>query len=170
MSNAGAIGSHGVAMLTPDQIKAQTTEIRQNIINDAPFCINTFVLPTPPTHETNPTLSDELSYIKNVLSEYYDELGLKQPERYDAYGQNFSDQFQAILEESPPIVSFTFNAISTEQLHLLKKRDIITIGTATNIKEAEYLYTLGFDAIAGIIINKYISIFYSLSNVHFMKN
>ena len=160
--NAGFIGSHGVAMLTPDQIKSEIAEIRQNIVHNAPFCINTFILPTPPTHETNPKLSDELSSIRNVLDKYYNELGINQPAKYDIYGQNFLDQLQVILEENPPIVSFTFNTLTKEQLNLLKKKDIITIGTATNIKEAEYLYELGFDAITGYVI------LYIISPYHFV--
>lgn len=142
--NAGIIGSHGCAMLSPDTIKSHIAEIRRNIVNEA-FCINSFILPTPPTH--NNQLQTDLKPIQNILDKYYNELNIKQPFYYEQYGESFLDQFQTILEEMPPIFSFTFGTLNKEQVLLLKRKDIMVIGSATNVEEAQHLYDIGCDCI-----------------------
>jgi nitronate monooxygenase len=60
----------------------------------------------------------------------------------------FDEQFEAVLEERPPIFSFTFGMPSPVQIAALKKRGIAVAGTATTVEEARQLANAGVDAIA----------------------
>eukprot|EP01084_Bolivina_argentea_P033710 62346_1 len=147
--NNGCIGSHGCAMLTPDQILNDIKQIKTNIQNNSMFNINLFPLKPSPTNQTNPDLLTHLKPIHNILNKYYNQLNITQPniEEYTSYGQDFEEQFHAIITETVPIFSFTFNAISKEKVRLLKQKDTIVIGTATNTNEAKYLLEIGCNAI-----------------------
>eukprot|EP01084_Bolivina_argentea_P258788 436441_1 len=147
VSNSGAVGSHGISMISPDGILSDIKQIKQDIHNNAPFSVNLMVLPEPPTNQTNPELSSNLLPVMNVLDRYYIELNIPQPKSYDKYGENFEDQFEMILQETVPIFSFCFGSLSKEQVALLKKKDIVVVGSATNINEGQYLYEIGCDMI-----------------------
>jgi nitronate monooxygenase len=60
----------------------------------------------------------------------------------------FDAQLEAVLEERPPVFSFTFGVPSPAQIAALKKRGIAKIGTATTAQEARQLQQAGVDAIA----------------------
>src|SRR6202035_1456166 len=59
----------------------------------------------------------------------------------------FDEQFAAVLEERPPVFSFTFGMPSSDQIAALKKRGIAVSGTATTLEEAHRLAQAGVDAI-----------------------
>ena len=71
--------------------------IKQAISDDAPFGVNLFILPPPPTHTSQLALSTQLAPIRQTLQKYYDELEVAQPARYEQYGENFADQFAAVI-------------------------------------------------------------------------
>jgi len=60
----------------------------------------------------------------------------------------FDAQLEAVLEERPPVFSFTFGMPSAAQIVALKKRGIAVMGTATTVQEARQLQQGGVDAIA----------------------
>src|SRR6202035_3190197 len=59
----------------------------------------------------------------------------------------FDEQLAAVLEERPPVFSFTFGMLSSQQIAALKKRGIAVSGTATTVEEARRLAQAGVDAI-----------------------
>jgi nitronate monooxygenase len=59
----------------------------------------------------------------------------------------FDEQLQVVLEERPPVFSFTFGVPSLTQIAALKKRDIALIGTVTTLEEARLLAEARIDAV-----------------------
>jgi nitronate monooxygenase len=59
----------------------------------------------------------------------------------------FDAQLEAVLEERPPVFSFTFGIPSPAQIAMLKTRGIAVSGSATTVEEARRLAQAGVDAI-----------------------
>jgi nitronate monooxygenase len=74
-------------------------------------------------------------------------LGLPPPVLPAPRADPFAAQLEAVLEERPPVFSFTFGVPSPTQIAALKARDIAVLGTATTVEEARLLAQAGVDAI-----------------------
>lgn len=137
---AGIIGSLGAATLSPEDIKKQVQEVRdqteasKNLLN-----VNLFVL----EHYDTADYSNRVNWLEN----YYSKYGLDFPQ-VQKFAPNFQDQFNAILELAPPIASFTFGILSKEQVDKLHSNGVrYVIGTATSTPEAIAWEKAGADAI-----------------------
>lgn len=141
---AGIIGSHGGGMLSPDQLRTDIREIRE-AVGDKPFNINLFVLDSKYADSTYSYAfsADEKSWVDS----YYEKQGLHAPSSNAPYAPDFEKQFEVIMAEKPPIASFAFGIINSEQVTALKRRNIKMVGTATNVKEAIEWARIGADAI-----------------------
>jgi nitronate monooxygenase len=84
----------------------------------------------------------------DLVGEAHAALGLPPPVLPPLPRDPFNDQIQAVIEERPPVFSFTFGMPSAAQIAALKARDIVVVGTATTIEEAVRLEQAGVDAIA----------------------
>lgn len=141
-SNAGVLGSFGAAALTPEQIVTKIREIKS--LTDKPFGVNLFVLP-----ENAESTVDEWEYSTCLLDPMREYLGIThRPERQN-FARNFSDQFDAVLEEGVPVFSFTLNALPAESVEKLKLQGTVVIGTATNCAEGRVLQDNGVDVVVG---------------------
>ena len=83
-----------------------------------------------------------------IVAQAHADLGLPSPMFPPLLESPFDIQLEVVLEERPPVFSFTFGIPSPAQIAALKKRDIFVIGTATTLEEARLLAEAGVDAIA----------------------
>jgi len=140
VGNAGALGSIGCAYLAAARIEAVAVELRR--LSERPFALNLFVRADEPGDEA------ARDRVQPVLREFRRELGLGDESRAAAAASDgFEAQLEAVLRVRPRVFSFTFGMPTREQLAQLRARDIVVVGTATNVDEAEALAALGVDAV-----------------------
>ena len=139
VSNAGGLGAWGGAYAKPDEIAATIRRMRQLTLR--PFNINLFAGGCE-TRKIDPQPMLE------IVSEAHARLGLPPPVLPPVPADPFDAQLEAVLEERPPVFSFTFGMPSPAQIAVLKKRGSAVIGTATTAQEARQLEQAGVDAIA----------------------
>jgi nitronate monooxygenase len=139
VSNAGGLGAWGGAYSKPDEIATAIRRIRQ--LTDRPFNINLFAggYETDSTTDPQPMLE--------IMHEAHAKLGLPPPILPPVPRDPFDQQLEAVLEERPPVFSFTFGIPSTAQLDALRKRGITVAGAATTVEEARRLEQASVDAI-----------------------
>jgi nitronate monooxygenase len=126
-------------MSSPETIKSQVEEIRKT--TSKPFAINLFIQKTP-----NPKLEEINEGIK-LLKPLLKEIGLENLQIPSKWCEDFESQFETVLELNPPVASFTFGILNTDQMKLLHQRNIYVIGTATHLAEACAWESVGADAI-----------------------
>jgi len=139
VSNAGGLGAWGGAYSKPEEIAAAIRCIRQ--LTKRPFNINLFAGGYESDRKVDPRS------MLGIMAEAHAKLGLPPPVLPPVPGNPFDEQFEAVLEERPPVFSFTFGMPSAAQIVELKKRDIAIVGTATTVEEAHRLAQAGVDAI-----------------------
>jgi len=139
VSNAGGQGAWGGAYANPDEIAAAIRRIRQ--LTSRPFNINLFVGGYDSDRKVDP------QPMLDIMRQAHARLGLPPPVLPPVPANPFDEQFAAVLEERPPVFSFTFGMPSSEQIAMLKKRGIAVSGTATTVDEARRLAQAGVDAI-----------------------
>ena len=139
VSNAGGLGTFAGAMLSPDAIRQGATEVRKRTAK--PFGVNLFVLDSP-----NPD-PKQVARGLELLQPFRDALGLPHGTPPEKYCEDPRAQFEALLDASPAVASFTFGILTREQVAALKSRRSVVIGTATTVAEAEAWEAVGADAI-----------------------
>lgn len=139
VSNAGALGGFGAAVLAPDAIREGIQAIRAR--TDKPFLVNLFVL-------------NEIHADPDVIARAQDRLTLARlalslptPETPTRFFEDNRAQIDAALQEAPPAVSFTFGIPSADTISAFKKAGSIVIGTITNVEEAKAWARAGADAL-----------------------
>lgn len=141
VSNAGGLGSLGIAGLDPDAIRAVTAEMRR--LTDRPFNLNFFahgaVAPDPAA----------LDRARARLAPFYDEKGLgAPPDRLDPAAAAFGDDhLEALLADPPAVVSFHFGVPAGDAVARLRASGARVLSTATTVGEARALVAAGVDAV-----------------------
>jgi len=139
VSNAGALGSLGAAILPPDELRDAIAAIRR--LTDRPFAVNLFAPLSPPRID-----ADAVAAMQAVLAPFRAELGL--PEAPDAPSPPpaglIDAQLEVVAEARVPVFSFTFGALPFEAV---REAGSVILGTATTMAEAVELERLGVDAI-----------------------
>jgi nitronate monooxygenase len=140
VANAGGLGAWGGAYSSPEEIVAAIRRIRQ--LTRYPFGINLFAggYHHDGSVDPQPMLA--------IMAEAHARLGLPPPVLPQVPNNPFDEQLEAVLQERPPVFSFTFGLPSPAQVAALKKRGIAVVGTATTVPEAHQLAQAGVDAIA----------------------
>lgn len=139
VSNTGALGSLACSLLPPEVIRTQTAQIRA--LTDRPFCLNFFVqdVPTPS--------AAEVEQAKQWLKPIWSSLGWTELPTPAKWCEDFSAQFETLLELRPAVASFTFGILSAEQIARLHAAGILVIGTITHVEEALAWESRGADAV-----------------------
>lgn len=140
VSDAGGLGSLGCAYLSPAKIEALGADMQKR--TTAPFALNLFVRADEADDDA------ARARVSPTLVAFRRELGLPDEPGATAPPERFEAQLEAVLRVRPRVVSFTFGMPEREQLAALRARDIVVVGTATTVDEAEALAALGVDAIA----------------------
>ncbi len=139
VSNAGGMGAWGGAYSKPEEIAAAIRRLRQ--LTTRPFNINLFAGGYETERKADPRPMLE------IMAEAHAKLGLPPPVLPPLPSDPFDAQLEAVLEERPPVFSFTFGIPSSAQIAALKQRGIAVAGTATTVEEARRLEQAGVDAI-----------------------
>ena len=139
VSNTGGLGAWGGAYSKPEEIAAAIRRLRQ--LTAKPFNINLFA----GGYETGRSIDPQPMLA--IVSEAHAKLGLPPPVLPPVPASLFDAQFGAVLDERPPIFSFTFGVPSAAQIVALKQRGILVVGTATTVQEARHLEQADVDAI-----------------------
>jgi nitronate monooxygenase len=143
VSNFGGLGSFGAHSLAPDQIKGMIEQIRS--LTSKPFAVNLWVS----MEDDGARTSNESAFNRSLapLATHLAELGAARPE-YRAYvPTRFEDQARVLLDAGVPAFSFIFGIPPREILDECRRKQIVTIGTATSPVEAAALDEAGVDAI-----------------------
>ncbi len=139
VSNAGGLGSLGAAYMLPKQIKEAIREIRD--LTEMPFSINLFAPASMPYDKKR------MAQAQKFLDRFRKELNIPTPLPDFSELPEFEDQIEVILEEKPPIFSFTLGIPPLSILQRLKKEKIVMLGTATTLEEGLLLEKSGVDAV-----------------------
>lgn len=143
VSNAGGLGSFGGQPFSSKEIIETCKEIRK--FTQKPFNINLWV---NDRDARLATFGDEdYQKLTNLFKPYFNELGLKIPERPLNLGTKFEEQIEAIYEARPVIFSFVYGIPSSNILENCKRLGIKTVGAVTTLDEAIALENAGVDAI-----------------------
>jgi nitronate monooxygenase len=138
-SRAGALGSIGAPYYTPQRLRDAIRAL--HAATKRSFNINLFM---PLAWSLDPARE---TAFRAELARAHAELGLEPPTPPTQYEESFDAQIAVVLEEVPPVFSFTFGLPSADLLAALHARNIYVIGTATTVAEARALEERGVDAV-----------------------
>jgi len=139
VSNAGGLGSFGGAYSTPEALSEDIARIRT--LTNRPVSINLFA------GAYRSDIEVDASPMLNILGKIHAEWNLPEPVLPSLPSDPFPAQLEVVLATRPSAFSFTFGIPSPEQISRLKAQDIVIMGTATTVKEANMLEKAGVDAI-----------------------
>ncbi len=140
VSNAGGLGSLGVAMMTPAQLHEAVGKLRG--LTNKSFNLNFFV------HEEPQLDGYDAAPIQKALTPLYRDFGLGSVPGPASPAPTFNAEALAIvLELAPRIVSFHFGLPDALSIAALKEAGIVILGCATTTAEARALEKGGVDAI-----------------------
>jgi len=142
ISNADALGSLPVGGLTTDK----TVQLIQQTkaLTDKPFAVNLFAHDIPETLDMKVIegMQDLLEHFTNEHKILFQRTSL-----FDLRFHSYKEQIQVLLDENISIVSFTFGILDDDSINALKQKNVLLIGTATCVEEAQLLDKKGIDII-----------------------
>jgi nitronate monooxygenase len=138
VSNAGGLGSAGVAYLQPEGVRTRLRDIRR--LTDRPFGVNLFA---PVVSDITP---EKVDRARVLLASWRARFGLEN-DIPPLTMPDFDAQLAVVLEERPAVLSFTFGCPTEQQVAAAKAVGIVVAGTATTVPEAEALAAVGVDVI-----------------------
>ncbi len=141
VSNAGGLGSLPCAMLTPEALHAELSEIQGG--TRRPYNVN-FFAHEPPV----PDAAREQRW-REALAPYHAEFGIDPADIPAGPGRApFSAEFADVLAEfRPPVVSFHFGLPAPDLLARVKSWGAKVLSSATTVEEALWLEANGADAV-----------------------
>jgi len=130
-------------VLAPQAIRDAIAQIRA--LTSKPFAMNLWVS----TEDEGARTSDERAFNRSLasLAAHLAELGTARPEYQPFVPTRFEDQARVLLDADVPTFSFIFGIPPREMLDECRRKQIVTIGTATSPEEAAALDEAGVDAI-----------------------
>ena len=135
--NGGGLGSLPCGLLTPDQVRAQVSNVRSRA--KGPLNLNFFC------HEM-PANADDRGW-RALLQPYCDEYDVE-PGTGGALRLPFDADMCAVIEEvRPEVVSFHFGLPEIRLLERVKATGATLVGNATTVEEARWLEAGGVHAI-----------------------
>lgn len=138
-ANAGVLASLAAGYMSPLKIKDEIAAIRK--LTDKHFAVNLFI---PEKHFASKL---QIEAARKLIKEVASHLQMDFPDLHEPYAPNFEEQLEVLLDEQISIFSFTFGIPDAKILERVRKHNIVTIGTATNLVEAQLLEQHGIDFI-----------------------
>jgi nitronate monooxygenase len=140
VANAGGLGSLGVAMMKPAELREAIGKLRS--LTNKPFNLNYFV-------HGEPELDGyDMGPMQSALAPHYAAFGLGAVPAPASPAPSFNDeQLALLLELQPKVASFHFGLPSEEAMRAVRKAGIVVLGSATTVAEAKALERGGVDAI-----------------------
>ncbi len=140
VSTLGGLGSYGLYGYDGQRISETVDTLRARTSH--PFALNLWLT------SGEPAIDDaEFAMYATALKPFFDELDLAVPTRPDRYLPSFDEQFEAVLDARPAVVSFVYGVPPVSVVDAAKSRGIVVVGTATTVPEAVALEAGGVDAV-----------------------
>jgi nitronate monooxygenase len=141
VSNGGGLGSYGAHNLEPERIAPLIDELRHH--TRKPFAVNLWISDHDPggLHITQ----EEFDRIFLLFEPIFNELDVSKPALPERFHHSYERQVDALLEAGPPVFSFVFGIPSKAVIAECRRKNIVTIGTATSIREALAIEAAGID-------------------------
>ncbi len=141
VSEAGALGGFGHAYTEPDGMRADAAAVRAR--TSRPFAMNLFVAETP----AEPPLARQREAI-GALREDFERFGVPVPDRVAApYAPDRARQIDAVCDVRPAAVTGHLGDMTPDTLARLRALRVRVGGSATSVREARHLESLGVDFI-----------------------
>lgn len=142
VSNAGGLGSLGVAAMTAEEARAAIRATRA--LSDKPFNVNLFC--HAPAHADPKREADWLAYLAPRFAEFGATPPASLREIYVSFQQNEA-MYAMLEEERPAVISFHFGLPVPEKIAAYRAAGIVLLASATNLDDAERIAAAGIDAI-----------------------
>lgn len=140
VSNTGALGFLAAAYLSPYEIEQNISRIQK--LTARPFGVNLFAPTAIPTLNVKQTKT-----ALKATQIYRDELHISNPLIEPPFEHSFDEQISVAMKCKPAVFSFTFGLVDKEIIKECRQQNILTIGTATTLKEGIALEESGVDAV-----------------------
>lgn len=140
---AGGLGSFGAVGVEPEALGPLVASIRARTARA--FAVNLWVpiVGVDDVLVTGEQFDRELAALRPL----YQALQVPEPTYPGRFAQPFAAQAEALLAAQPPVMSFVMGVPDDAILREARRRNIVTIGTATTVDEALALEAAGVDAI-----------------------
>ena len=141
-SNAGALGSLGVAAVDAAGARAMIAAVRAR--SRGPLNVNLFVH-APPVQDAQ----READWL-DAMAPLFDRFGAQPPQALRPIYTSFLEDgamLAMLLEEKPEVVSFHFGLPQAEKIAALKSAGCLLLSTATSLAEAAAAQAAGIDAV-----------------------
>lgn len=138
VANAGALGTIGAGYMNASALKNDIEEVRR--LTDKPFAVNLFA-------NNLEAFSDDIQPMQQYLNKYRDELQINRGEGSVKVKDYLQEKVYVILQEKIPIVSTAFGVLPSVLIDKLKNNNVMLVGMATNLDEAQQLEESGYDAV-----------------------
>ena len=133
----GALGSLPCGMISPDRVREQVADVREQVAGPINLNFFSFAMPTP---------VDDSEWRK-LLRPYYEKFEIPEPEAA-ALRVAFDETYCEIIEElKPEVVSFHFGLPKARLVERVNATGAVVIGCATSVAEAIFLEECGVHAI-----------------------
>ncbi|MDH1263411.1 nitronate monooxygenase [Pseudomonas sp. GD03944] len=142
VSNAGGLGSISIAAVNAAAGQKMIAETRA--ATDKPFNINVFC-----NQPSTPNAAQEQAWLEH-LRPFFAEFGASPPGQIaDIYTSFCTDQaqFEMLLAERPPVVSFHLGLPPQDRIDALKAAGILLLASATTLDEAFAVQNAGIDMV-----------------------
>jgi nitronate monooxygenase len=137
VANAGGLGSCGVLLMQPEEIRSWVKEVRSN--SNGAFQLNVWIPDPKPTRYPN-----HEAQVRDFLGQW----GPAVPaEAGDAVPPNFDEQCDAMLEIAPPILSSVMGLYPAPFVNRMKERRIAWFANISTVAEAKAAEAAGADVI-----------------------
>ena len=140
VSNAGGLGSFAGGYLAPEAIRDAIRRIRA--LTSRPFAVNLFA----PVPAGLPPSGDDVDRARRAVAPFRAEVGLPDAGPPGPL-PSFEEELRVVIEERVAAFSFTFGALSPEDVAALGRSGALVMGTATSVREARALEAAGCQAL-----------------------
>jgi nitronate monooxygenase len=141
VSAAGALGGFGHAYTEPDVMHENARDVRAR--GNRPFAINLFAAPTP----GEPSEAQQREAIASLRAEF-EQLGLPVPDRVSPpYAPDRARQIEAVCDIRPRALTLHLGDMTSHTLSRIRSVGVHIGGSATSVREARHLETVGVDFI-----------------------
>jgi nitronate monooxygenase len=135
VSNAGGLGSLAGGYLAPEAIRDAIRRTRA--LTARPFAVNLFA----PVPRESPSAA-EVERARRAVAPFRAEVGLPDAGPPGPL-PSFEEELRVVIDERVAAFSFTFGALSSEDVAALTRSGAVVLGTATTVREARALEAAG---------------------------